>query len=180
MQRCLDQHRLVSAPNPQISHHLKAAARGLLARHDDVASTGWLHLIREARALTADSARHLTVRLWQLRWPSTRLRSPMSRCPSRRHSSCAGAGWKTGSSPASNGRQSIPCSVGPSPTPLPGCIGSGPAPRSQRSLRPRASASASSGPLALLSPQIVAAIEQIRQPAALTTELLVHTPLPSD
>jgi hypothetical protein len=51
MRRCLDQHRLVSAPNPQISHHLKAAARGLLARHDDVASTGWLHLIREARAV---------------------------------------------------------------------------------------------------------------------------------
>jgi hypothetical protein len=63
---------------------------------------------------------------------------------------------------------------------LPGCIGSGPAPRSQRSLRPRASASASSGPFALLPPQIVAAIEQSRQPAALTTELLVHTPLPSD
>ena len=35
-------------------------------------------------------------------------------------------------------------------------------------------------PLALLSPQIVAAIEQGRQPASLSTELLVRTPLPSN
>jgi hypothetical protein len=35
-------------------------------------------------------------------------------------------------------------------------------------------------PLALLSPRIVAAIEQGRQPASLGTELLVRTPLPSD
>ena len=45
--------------------------------------------------------------------------------------SCAGAGSKAGSSLASNGRQSIPCSAGPSPTPWPGWIRSGPAPRSQ-------------------------------------------------
>jgi Transposase IS116/IS110/IS902 family len=35
-------------------------------------------------------------------------------------------------------------------------------------------------PLALLSPQIVAAIEPGRQPASLSTEFLVRTPLPSD
>ena len=35
-------------------------------------------------------------------------------------------------------------------------------------------------PLALLSPQIVVAIEQGRQPPSLTTELLVRTSLPSD
>ena len=35
-------------------------------------------------------------------------------------------------------------------------------------------------PLALLSPQIVAAIEQGRQPTSLSTEFLVRTPLPSD
>jgi hypothetical protein len=34
--------------------------------------------------------------------------------------------------------------------------------------------------LALLSPQIVAAIEQGWQPASLSTELLVRTPLPSN
>jgi site-specific DNA recombinase len=35
-------------------------------------------------------------------------------------------------------------------------------------------------PLALLSPQIVVAIEQGRQPASLNAELLVRTPVPSD
>ena len=35
-------------------------------------------------------------------------------------------------------------------------------------------------PLALLSPQIVAGIEQGRQPASLSAEFLVRTPLPSD
>ena len=35
-------------------------------------------------------------------------------------------------------------------------------------------------PIALLAPQIVAAIEQVRQPASLSTERLVRMTLPSD
>ena len=45
---CLDQNRLVSEPNLQISHQLKAAA-GRLARTDDAISTDWLHLVRAGR-----------------------------------------------------------------------------------------------------------------------------------
>jgi len=46
---CLDRNHLVSEPNPQLSHDLRAAA-GRLASYDDAASTDWLHLVREGRS----------------------------------------------------------------------------------------------------------------------------------
>jgi hypothetical protein len=179
---CLDQHRLVSEPSPQISHHLKAAA-SRLARFDDTGSTDWLHLIREGRvtqgrlvltldrtalatALAIDAAAIADIALsietpFQLRRRGvearivTGLERP-SIDPVLCRTVARALAWmdqvRAGTSIAA-----IAQTEGVS----------------ERFIRARL-------PLALLSPHIVAAIEQGRQPASLSTELLVRTPLPSD
>ena len=182
IQLCLDQNRLVSEPSPQISHHLKAVA-GRLARVDDAVSTDWLHLIREGRitqgrlfltldrtalaaALAIDPAAIAPVALtietpFQLRRRGvearivTGLERP-SVDPVLCRTVARALAWmdqvRAGTSIAA-----IAQTEGVS----------------ERFIRARLS-------LALLSPQILTAIEQGRQPASLSTELLVHTSLPSD
>jgi len=179
----LDQHRLVTAPSPQLSHHLEAVASRLLASADNAASTGWLHLIKEGRimpgrlALTLDRAAlaaalaikpaaiaesALSIEApFQLRrrGVETRIVTGLEE-PSIDRVLCRtiarALAWmdqiRTGTSIAAIARTEGV---------------------SERFIRARL-------PLALLSPQIVATIEQGRQPPSLTTELLVRTPLPSE
>jgi DNA invertase Pin-like site-specific DNA recombinase len=179
---CLDQNRLVSEPNPQISHQLKAAA-GRLARFDDAASADWLHLIREGHvtqgrlflaldrtALAATLAIEpgmidqvaLSIETpFQLRRRGvearivTGLERP-SIDPVLCRTVARALAWmdqvRAGTSIAA-----IAQTEGVS----------------ERFIRARL-------PLALLSPRIATAIEQGRQPASLSTELLVRTCLPSD
>jgi hypothetical protein len=176
---CLDQNRLASAPSPQVSHRLEDAA----GRFDDAGSTGWLYLIREGRVtqgrllLTLDRAALATALAidpaaiadgalsietpFQLRrrGVEARIVTGLER-PSIDPVLCRTVGralaWmdqvRAGTSIAA-----IAQTEGVS----------------ERFIRARL-------PLALLSPHIVAAIEQGRQPASLSTELLVRTPLPSD
>jgi hypothetical protein len=174
---------LVWAPSPQTSHQLKTGAGALLAKLDNTVSTGWLHLIREVRvvpgqliltldraalaaALAIDPAAIAQVALsietpFQLRrrGVEARIVTGLER-PSVDRVLCRtvarALAWmdqvRAGTSIAA-----IAQAEGVS----------------ERFIRARL-------PLALLSPQIVAAIEQGRQPASLSTELLVRTPLPSD
>ena len=179
---CLDQHRLVSEPNPQISHRLKAAA-GRIARFDDAGSTGWLHLVREGRVtqgrllLTLDRAALATALAID---PAAIAQVALSiETPFQLRRRGAEARIVTGLERPSVDR--VLCRTvaralawmdqvraGTSIAAIAQTEGV-----SERFIRARL-------PLALLSPQIVAAIEQGRQPASLSTELLVRTPLPSD
>ena len=183
IRRCLDQHRLVSAPSPQTSHHLKTSANSLLAQFDDAGSTGWLHLIREGRvvpgqlnltldraalatALAIDPAAIADVALsietpFQLRRRGVEARIVTGlEQPSVDRVLCRtvarALAWmdqvRAGTSIAAMAQTEG---------------------LSERLIRARL-------PLALLSPPIVAAIEQGRQPASLSTELLVRTLLPCD
>ena len=183
IRRCLDQHRLVSAPNPQISHHLEVTGGGFLARLDDAASSHWRRLVRDGRVvpgrlfLTLDRAALATALAidpaaiadatlsieapFQLRRRGvearivTGLERP-SVDPVLCRTVARALAWmdqvRAGTSIAA-----IAQTEGVN----------------ERLIRARL-------PLALLSPQIVGAIEQGRQPPSLSTELLVRTPLPSD
>jgi site-specific DNA recombinase len=183
IRRCLDQNRLVSAPSPQTSHHLEASAGDLLARLDNTVSTGWLHLVREGRVvpgrlfLTLDSAAlaaALAIDPAAIAQVALSIETPFQL---RRRG--VEARIVTGLERPSVDR--VLCRTvaralawmdqvraGTSITVIAQTEGV-----SERFIRARL-------PLALLSPQIVAAIEQGRQPASLSTELLVRTPLPSD
>jgi site-specific DNA recombinase len=170
---------LVSAPSPQISQHLNGAAGSLPARSGNAVSTGWLHLIREGRvvpgqliltldrsapsaalaikpaaiaevALSIEAPFQLRRRGAEARIVTGLERSSVDRVRCR--SVARAMAWidqvRAGMSIAAIARiENV----------------------SERFIRARLL-------LALLSPQIVAAIEQGRQPASLSTELLVRTP----